>query len=173
MEHLRLIGSICVWIVGRTEWIPPASYLCRSPGSYSPTQEETRLSPWRQARLLLSLAALKAPSKEQTVKKAEWREPGGLFQGSFNSSLTKKESLMCRSLLFSLALGWCHFQVGSWGGGAWGEINVTQEWESKKVPPPILQLFKVLWYFFTRLTFIYLFVFCSFQCWKLTHTPQF
>lgn len=127
----------------------------------------------------LSLAALKTPSKEQTVKKAEWREPGGLFQGSFNSSLTRK-SLWCAARFCSL---WLRAGVISKRGEGrnGGEINVTQEWESKKVPPPFprrgstgtllqQQLFKVLGYFSPPLMFIYFFV--VLECWKLTHSGK-
>lgn len=153
------------------EWIPPVSYLCRSPVFLSPTQEEKCLSPRWQAHFL-SLAALKMPSKAQTVKKAEWREPGGLFQGSFNSSLTRK-SLWCAARFCSLWL---------WAGvtSKWGErggMRVRSMWlrnESPKkwvFPPPPLhstgtllqqQLFKVLWYF-SPLMFIFLFLYSNIE----------
>lgn len=96
------------------------------------------------------------PSKERTVKKAEWRQPGGLFQGSFNSSLTRK-SLWCAARFCSLWL-WAGV-ISKWGER--GGMRVRSMWLRNESPkkfwlflPPACstgtlsqQLFKVLCYF--------------------------
>lgn len=116
------------------------------------------------------------PSKEQTVKKAEWQEPGGLFQGSFNSSLTRK-SLWCAARFCSLWL---------WAGvtsklGERGGMRVRSMWLRNESPKKFFLFFfplalqghcyssSYLKCSGTFLPWCLFFYFFTFECWKLTH----
>lgn len=141
------------------------------------------LPPGWQAHFL-QLTALKITSKEQTVT-TERQGPGGreevgLISGIFQFLSDRKESLMCRLLLFPLDLGWCQYLCKT----KWGreerhgvEINVTKERKcQKKVFFPLLlsagTLFLLHWCKMLSVSFFFwmmevnVLLFASYNFWK-------
>lgn len=154
-------------------WIPPASHLCRSPVSLSPTQEEKCLPPRWQASFSRS-----RPWRRPQKNKLSKRQSDGSQVAYFRDLLIPRwQESVSDVLLASVLFG---SELVSFPSGERGGMGVRSMWlrneSPKKCPPPphgstgtLLQqqLFKVLWYFSPPLMFIYFFV--VLECWKLTH----
>lgn len=157
--------------------IPPASHLCRSPVSLSPTQEEKCLPPRWQANFSRS-----RPWRRPQKNKLSKRQSDGSQVAYFRDLLIPRwQERVSDVPLASVLFG---SELVSFPSGERGGMGVRSMWlrneSPKKSPPPLprgstgtllqQQLFKVLWYFSPPLMFIYFFV--VLECWKLTHAAE-